>query len=104
MVVILLKVHVQNQLHETIRTIEEPGEPFLHFCRAASGMQVRYVDFIWPYSDAMLNFFQLAAWIEDFPRALDSDGLSDEERASASRVLAAAKEAHSLDGYLLIEG
>ncbi|GAB4100824.1 hypothetical protein [Sinomonas halotolerans] len=102
---ILLKVHVQNQLHETMRTIEEPpGEPFLKFCRAATAIGVRYVDFIWPYSDAMLNFFQLAAWLEDFPRVLDSDVFSPEESASARRVLEAAKEAHALDGYLFIEG
>jgi hypothetical protein len=62
------------------------------------------VDFIWPYSDAMLNFLQLAAWLEDFPRVLDSGVLSPEESASARRVLGAAKEAHAPDGYLFIEG
>ncbi len=102
---ISLRVNVQNQLHETIRTLEEPpGELFLKFCRTASTMGVRYVDFIWPYSDAMLNFFQLAAWLEDIPRVLDSREVSPEERASARRVLDAAKEAHAVDGYLYIEG
>lgn len=102
---IALTVHVQNQLHETMRTfVEPPGEPFLKFCRAATAIGVRYVDFIWPYSDAMLNFFQLAAWLEDFPRVLDSDVISPEESASARRVLEAAKEAHALAGYLFIEG
>lgn len=100
-----LTIHVQNQLHETMRTfVEPPGEPFLKFCRAATAIGVRYVDFIWPYSDAMLNFFQLAAWLEDFPRVLDFDVISPEERASARRVLEAAKEAHTLAGYLFIEG
>lgn len=102
---ILLKVHVQNQLHETVRTlVQPPGEPFLKFCRAAAVIGVRYVDFIWPYSDAMLNFFQLAAWLEDFPRVLDTDVLSPEESASARGALEAAKEAHALGGYLFIEG
>ncbi|WP_077489825.1 hypothetical protein [Sinomonas mesophila] len=102
---ILLTIHVQNQLHETVRTfVEPPGEPFLKFCRAATTLGVRYVDFIWPYADAMLNFFQLAAWMEDFPRVLDSDVLSPEESASSRRVLEAAKEAHAIDGYLFIEG
>ncbi|ELT43582.1 hypothetical protein G205_17234 [Arthrobacter nitrophenolicus] len=100
-----LTIHVQNQLHETMRTfVEPPGEPFLKFCRAATAIGVRYVDFIWPYSDAMLNFFQLAAWLEDFPRVLDFDVISPKERASARRVLEAAKEAHTLAGYLFIEG
>lgn len=67
-------------------------------------MGVRYVDFIWPYADCMLNFFQLAAWLEDFPKALSSGSFSDEEAASASAVLAAAREAHAIDGYLLLEG
>lgn len=102
---ILLTIHVQNQLHETVRTfVEPPGEPFLKFCRAATVIGVRYVDFIWPYLDVMLNFFQLAAWLEDFSRVLDSDVLSPEESASARRVLEAAKEAHALAGYLFIEG
>ena len=102
---ILLRVHVQNQSHETVRTfVELPDEPFLKFCRTATAIGVRYVDFIWPYSDAMLNFFQLAAWMEDFPRVLDSDVLSPEESASARMVLDAAKEAHALAGYLFIEG
>lgn len=102
---ILLTIHVQNQLHETVRTFVEPlGEPFLKFCRLATDIGVRYVDFIWPYSDAMLNFFQLAARLEDFPPVLDSDVLSPEESASARTVLEAAKQAHALVGYLFIEG
>lgn len=101
----VLTTHVENQLHERVRAIEEPlGEPFLRFCRRGASLGVRYTDFIWAYTDSMLNFFQLAAWLEDFPRALESGALDEEEGASVLRILQAAREAHAFDGYLCFEG
>ncbi len=101
----ILTIHVENQLHERVRTIvEPPGEPFLRFCRKAAGFGVRYTDFIWAYADSTLNFFQLAAWLEDFPEALLRGDFGEDECRSALRVLKAAREAHDLDGYLLFEG
>ncbi|MGD9527208.1 MAG: hypothetical protein AB7G36_11690 [Candidatus Nanopelagicales bacterium] len=101
----ILRISVQNQAHTIVRSWEEPvGEPFLRFCRKASEFGVRNVDFIWPYADAMVNFFQIQQWLEDFPKVLDSGGFDDEERASALRVLAAAREAAGFDGYLWFEG
>jgi hypothetical protein len=103
-VAVVLQIQVQNQLHEVVRELEEaPGEPFLEFCRLAADMGVRYVEFIWPYQDSMLNPFQLGRWLEDFPKALEQDTFTEEQRESALRVLDAAREAESLDGYLLFE-
>jgi hypothetical protein len=102
---VLLRVQVQNQLHEVVRVYEEPsGEPFLRFCRSATNEGIRHVDFIWPYQDAMLNEFQLKAWLEDFPRALKDERLPMDQRSSVSAVLEAAREAESIAGYLFFEG
>lgn len=101
----ILRISVQNQLHEKVRDwLDEPDNAFYRFCAKAEPLGVRYVDFIWPYSDAMLNYFQLAAWIEDFPAAMASGAFSQAESTSASNVLEGAREAHALDGYLLLEG
>ena len=52
----------------------------------------------------MLNSQQLQAWVEDFPGAIQSELLSERQRASAQRVLQAAREAEELAGYLFIYG
>lgn len=102
---ITLTVQVQDMRHGIVRTIVEPShEPFLKVCRAFEASGVRYVDFIWPYQDAMLNEFQLLAWLEDFPAALGTVDLMESERGSAERLLAAAREAVELSGYLFFEG
>lgn len=101
----ILRITLQNQVHAAVRSWEEPvGEPFLRFCRKASQLGARNTDFIWPYADSMVNFFQIQQWLEDFPKVLESGNFDDEERASAQRVLAAAGEAASFDGYLWFEG
>ena len=67
---ITLTVQVQDMTHGVVRTIVQPDdEPFLKVCRVFAASGVRYVDFIWAYQDAMLNEFQLRAWLEDFPTA-----------------------------------
>ena len=39
---ILLRFEVQDQLHEPVRSFEEPNdEPFIGFCRVAKGLGVR---------------------------------------------------------------
>ncbi|MFC5175637.1 hypothetical protein [Nocardioides taihuensis] len=102
---VLMRVQVRNQLHEVVRVYEEPdGEPFLRFCRRAAIQGVRYVDFTWPYQDSMLNEYQLKAWLEDLPNALNIDGLPEDERSSVVAILQAAREAEDLAGYLFIEG
>ena len=68
----------------------------------AANLGVRYVDFIWPYTDSMLNFFQLQAWMVDFPPVLASGVLSDPVHASAAKMLESAIEAEGLDGYIYI--
>lgn len=101
----LLTVQVQNQLHDVVRTYTEPeSEPFLRFCRRAEAEGVRYVEFIWPYQDAMLNEFQLNAWLLDLPKALSNLDLATDERLSVEAMLEAVREAQALAGYLLIEG
>ncbi|XBB65721.1 hypothetical protein ABFU82_16570 [Nocardioides sp. WV_118_6] len=102
---VTLVVQVRNQDHEVVRTWQElPGEPFLRFCRKAESLGVRYVDFIWPYADAMLNFFQLASWLDDFPRVLAGGTFAEDEAVSARLVLEGAREAEALDGYLFFHG
>jgi len=102
---VLLRFEVQDQLHQPVRSFEEPNdEPFIGFCRVAKGLGVRYVDSIGPYQDSMLNSQQLQAWVEDFPGAIQSELLSERQRASAQRVLQAAREAEELAGYLFIYG
>ncbi len=44
-------------------------------------------DTIWPYQDAMLNEFQLRAWLEDLPTALTNVDLTGSQRESATRRL-----------------
>ena len=102
---IVLTVRVQDQMHGVVRTLVQPDdEPFLKVCRLFAASGVRFVDFIWPYQDAMLNEFQLRAWLEDFPRALGSVELTDSERESAEMLLDAAREAVELSGYLFFGG
>lgn len=102
---ILLTVQVRNQVQEVVRQFQEPDdEPFIKFCRIAPSLGVRYVDFIGPYMDSMLNYFQISAWLEDLPRALESGLLEERQRESVERVLEAAREAEDLGGYLYFEG
>ena len=97
-----LTFQVQDMSHGVVRTFT--NEPFLHVCRRFAASGVRYVEFIWPYQDAMLNELQLSAWLEDFPGALDAIDLPDQQRVSATTALAAAEEAVELSGYLLLQG
>ncbi len=102
---IVLTIHVQNMVHQTVRTLVEPDdEPFLRFCRRVEPLGARNVDFVWPYTDSMLNHVQLRSWTIDFPPLLQDPSVPQDERESASRVLQAAQEALDLDGYLFIEG
>jgi hypothetical protein len=104
-VAIELTFQVQDMNHSVVRTFsDDDGEPFLKVCRQFAGVGVRYVDFIWPYQDAMLNEFQLRAWLEDFPKALHGPDLSAEQRRCAERVLVAAEEAVDMSGYIFIQG
>jgi len=89
---ITLTVEVRDADHNVLRSFEDaPDEPFLEFCRIGSTLGVRYVDFIHPYSDSMLNFFQLDAWLEDLPRVLVSGQLDPKLQASVGRVLEASR-------------
>lgn len=99
-----MQFQVRNQLHEIVRSFDEPAYgPFLDFCRKATRMGVRYVDFIWAYQSAMLNNAQLQAWLEDFPAAISQIPMNSIQRADVLEVLEAAREAEAIDGYLFIE-
>ena len=51
----------------------------------------------------MLNNFQLKAWLQDFPAAIDEIPMNSIERADVLEVLEAARLAEAIDGYLFIE-
>ena len=99
-----MEFQVRNQLHEIVSSFDEPAYgPFVSFCRRAAQIGVRYVDFIDPYQSAMLNNFQLKAWLEDFPAAIDAIPMNSIQRADVLEVLEAARQAEAIDGYLFIE-
>ena len=101
-------------------TFDEPAYgPFVSFCQRAAQIGVRYVDFIDPYQSAMLNNFQLKAWLQDFPAAIDEIPMNSIQRANVPtcqranvptcrradvlEVLDAARHAEAIDGYLFVE-
>ena len=99
-----MQFQVRNRLHEIVSAFDEPAYgPFVSFCRRAAQIGVRYVDFIDPYQSAMLNNFQLKAWLQDFPAAIDEIPMNSIERADVLEVLEAARLAEAIDGYLFIE-
>jgi len=66
-----------------VGTFDEPAYgPFVSFCQRAAQIGVRYVDFIDPYQSAMLNNFQLKAWLQDFPAAIDEIPMNSIQRAN----------------------
>jgi len=99
-----MQFQVRNQLQEIVSSFDEPAYgPFLSFCRKAELIGVRYVDFIVPDESAMLNNFQLKAWLQDFPAAIDEIPMNSIQRADVLEVLEAARHAEAIDGYLFIE-
>jgi len=95
-----------------VGTFDEPAYgPFVSSCQRAAQIGVRYVDFIDPYQSAMLNNFQLKAWLQDFPAAIDEIPMNSIQRANVPtrrradvlEVLDAARHAEAIDGYLFVE-
>ena len=100
-----LTIEVRETDHRVFRRFQElEEERFFAFCNAAAALGVRYSDFISPYMDAMLNGFQLRAWLEDIPPLLDENRIAEDQRESVLRVFEAAREASAISGYLFFFG
>jgi hypothetical protein len=100
----MLKFHVQDQLHRTIREFsDDTDNSFLNICRALRH-RIRYLDIVDPYADAMWNYIQLDSLKVDIMRELDSGWLSEKQRLVVEKVLSAVLEARSVSGYVLIVG
>jgi hypothetical protein len=96
--------YVEDQLHQRGRAVFDDGaNTFLNLARRLAGAGTQVFDIIDPYADAMLNYIQLDRLCRELDVALAGD-LSLAERDLALQVLAAAKEARELSGYLFVEG
>ncbi|MEU4445161.1 hypothetical protein AB0K14_23730 [Actinosynnema sp. NPDC050801] len=97
----MLLFHVEDQTHHRVRNFtDDSANSFLGVARRCAANGSRVMDVIDPYTDTMLNFIQLDRLIGELGALLASGELVGPERD----LLAAAKEARGLSGYLFIVG